>query len=217
MRLNAPLAVAVALLSLHGIATAQLSYSLTNLTGSKFDSIVPYGISNTGHVTGYGIVTGSGEIHALIASGGTIQDLGLLGYGATVGIAINDSDQVALDGETPGEDALLYSSGSANPIGNVDDGASWCFGINQGGDVVGAARNGDGNTVGVSYVGGVFTDLTQYNPNIVYARSINDSDVLVGSAAYYASRYAAYLHAFVFDGTTYSDLGSITGNPNGDT
>jgi probable HAF family extracellular repeat protein len=209
-----PFCIAVALASIPGIATAQLSYSLTNLTtGSSYDSTAPYGINGAGHVTGYGVVTSSGEIHAFVYSGGSFQDLGLLGYGATVGIGINDSDQLALDGETPGEDALLYSNGKASKIGNVDDGASWCFDINNSGDIVGSARNGDGNTVGYSYVGGVFTDLTTYNPDIVYARSINDSDVLVGSLAYYPSRYAAYLHGYVFDGTTCTDLGSITGNP----
>lgn len=219
MKSHRSLGVVLMLGTVVAAARGQLDYTLTNLTtGSDYSATAPYGISSTGHITGYGVEKKTGEIHAFIFSGGTFQDLGLLGYGATVGIGINSSDQVALDGETPGEDALIYANGQASQIGNIDGNSSWCYGINNLGDIVGGARADDGGMVAFSWVGGTFNDLSALNA--IYARSINDSDVLVGSSGYYWT-YGGYIHssmhAYVYDGTTFTDLGSLTGDPHTNT
>ena len=46
-----------------------------------------HNINSAGHMAGYGVLASTGEIHALIDRGGQIQDLGLLGYQASDGIA----------------------------------------------------------------------------------------------------------------------------------
>lgn len=146
------------------------------------------------------------------------QDLGLLGYQASDGIVINDSDQLAVDGIGPGSTALFYASGHAHRIGSIDGGYTSVLGMNNHGDIVGSGNNGDGGIVGFSWVNGVFNDLSGLG--IVRARAINDADVIVGSSGYYWV-YGGYghssLHAFRYTGSAFTDLGCFTGDPRTDT
>jgi probable HAF family extracellular repeat protein len=194
---------------------AQPSYTLVDLNaGSPYDQTTANSINSAGHVTGYGVVASTGEIHAFILANGVFQDLGLMGYQASDGIALNDSDQLAADGIGPGSTALLYSNGHASQIGNIDGGYTSALGINDLGDIVGSAWNGDGGIVGFSWIGGTFTDLT---PLAIYrARSINHSDQFVGSSIYtWGGGEYLYTssHAFRVTGGVLTDLGSLTGNP----
>jgi probable HAF family extracellular repeat protein len=201
-------------LALSTVVSHAQQYTLINLTiGSPYNQTAANGINSQGHITGYGVVAKTGEIHAFIYTNGVFKDLGLLGYTASDGIAINDSDQVAADGIGPGSTALLYSNGTASPIGSSDGGFTYALGMNNLGDIVGYGRNGDGNLVGFAYVGGVFTDLSTVNINIFRAYAINDSEAIVGASAYYPSRYTYAYHAFLYAGGVYTDLGSLTGNP----
>ncbi|HZT44347.1 MAG TPA: Ig-like domain repeat protein [Chthonomonadaceae bacterium] len=214
MRKLATLWAVLVIALVSAIANAQQSYILFDLTaGSHYTQTAAYGINKQGDITGFEVLK-TGAIHAFIFKNGAFQDLGLLGYQASVGIAINNADQLAADGEGPGTTALFYANGTATPIGNVDGGFSYVFGINNNGDIVGTALNGDNAYVGFSWIGGVFTDLS---PLGVYrARSINDSDQLVGSSLYSWS-YGGYVHTSahgcLVSGGSFTDLGSLTGNP----
>ncbi len=205
----------IAILAAPAGAAAQQSYNLIDLTaGSPYDQTQANSINTSGHVTGFGVIPSSGEIHAFIYVNGNFQDLGLLGYGASDGISINNADQLAVDGIGPGSTALFYSNGQASQIGNIDGGYTSAYAINDLGDIVGSGWNGDGGIVGFSWIGGVFTDLS---PHGVYrATAINDSDQFVGTSIY-SWVYGGYVHtsshAFLCSGGVFTDLGSFTGNP----
>jgi len=209
------LCAAIALAVIPSVACAQQAYNLIDLAaGSPYDGITLNGINNAGHMTGYGVIASTGEIHAFIDRDGVFQDLGLLGYQASDGIAINGSDQVAVDGIGPGSTALFYSGGSGHRVGSIDGGYTSAYGINDLGDIVGSAKNDDGGTVGFSWVGGVFHDLSSLG--IIRAAAINDSGQIVGSSGYYWT-YGGYvhgsLHACLVSGGVFTDLGSLTGDP----
>jgi probable HAF family extracellular repeat protein len=221
MSVSRALLAVVVLVSLASLVRAQPSYTLFPMAPpSPFDYAVPNGINRLGHIVGYAVIDSTSEFHAFVQRDGTFQDLGLLGYGGTTAIGINATDQVALDGEGPGEIALFSSGGTVRRIGSVDGGSSWVYAIDDLGDVVGSARNGDGNTVGFSWIGGVFTDLSTLSPSIYRAAAINDARQIAGSIGYYWA-YGGYLHgqahACLYSGGVVTDLGSICNNPRSDT
>ena len=196
-------------------AGAPPAYDLTNIgVGSPFDQAVPNSINGVGHITGYGVVPGSGEIHAFIYASGTFQDLGLLGYQASDGIAINRSDQLAADGIGPGSTALFYANGHATRIGSIDGGYTSAYAINNHGDIVGSGVNGDGGIVGFSWINGVFTDLSTMG--VYRATNINDSDQFICTTIYswvHGGFVHTSDHASIYSGGVMTDLGSLTGNP----
>src|SRR5579871_122918 len=218
MRKLAALCAVLILALAFTIANAQQNYVLYDLTaGSRFYQTAANSINKLGHITGYGVVPRTNIIHAFIYKNGAFQDLGTLGYQAGIGIAINNSDQLAADGEGYGTTALFYSNGTVTPIGNVDGGFSYCFGINNNGDIVGTAVNGDGQLVAFAWIGGTFMDLSSYD-YAYRARSINDSDQVVGTSQYFWT-YGGYVHVanhgYLYSNATgtFTDLGSLTGDP----
>ena len=192
------------------VASAQ-NYRIIDLSvGSPFNGTFAYGISGNGMITGTGIDPVTAAYHAFIWKNGVFQDLGEFGYpyGAD-GDAINNAGQLAATGYGPGYNALIYSNGTANPVGTIDGGYSVGFSINSSGNIVGRAQNGDGGNQGFSYIGGTFTAM-----NVDIARSINDSNQIVGSVGYYWS-YGGYVHgvehAFLDTAGTLVDLGDLGG------
>ena len=118
MRKLTTLCTVLAIALAASIASAQQNYLLFDLTaGSHYTQTAAYGINKLGHITGFGVLPKTGEIHAFIFKNGAFQDLGLLGYQASVGIGINNSDQLAADGEGYGTTALFYANGTATPVG----------------------------------------------------------------------------------------------------
>jgi probable HAF family extracellular repeat protein len=216
MRSVAWVGAAITCVAVPVVACAQTTYVLTDLSiGAPYDGgITINSINDAGHMAGYGVIASTGEIHAFIDRGGTFQDLGLLGYTASDGIAINNSDQLAVDGIGPGSTALYYFNGQSRRLGSVDGGYTSAYSINRHGDIVGSAKDGDGNTVGFSWIGGVFQDLTPVG--VIRALSINDSDQIVGSTGYYWG-YGGYLHSSLhgclYSAGVFTDLGSLTGDP----
>ncbi|HVP39421.1 MAG TPA: hypothetical protein VMS93_09595 [Candidatus Saccharimonadales bacterium] len=57
---------------------------------------------------------------------------------------INNSDRLAVDGIGPGSTALFYAGGQARRVDSVDGGCTSALSINEHGDIVGSAKNGDG-------------------------------------------------------------------------
>ncbi len=213
------LVVPVAVAGSPSIAGAHPGYAIAPLRpASPFDYAVPNAINAHGDITGYAVIDSNSEFHAFLVRAGAFQDLGLLGYGGTTGIAVNGTDQVALDGETPGVAALLLSGGQTTTIGNVDGGSSWVTSVNDSGDVVGGARNGDNQNVGFSWIGGVFTDLSTVG--MYKTAAINDARQIVGTIGYYWT-YGGYIHSAahgcLYSGGVVTDVGSIIGDPRTDT
>lgn len=214
MRKLATLCLVLAI-ALQSAVTRAQHYALVNLNSSnQYSQTAANGINSQGHITGYGVVAKTGEAHAFLYINGVFKDLGLLGYTFTDGIRINDRDQIAIDGNAPGADVLLYSNGTANSIGGADGGFTYALGMNNLGDIVGYGRSGDNTNVGFAYISGVFLDLSTVNPNIFRATAINDAQEVVGSAGYNPSVYTYAYHAFLYSGGVYTDLGSLTGSPN---
>ena len=216
MRRLESLSAIIALVAIPTLALAQPTYNLIDLgAASPYDGgMTANSINDLGHVVGYGVINSTGEVHAYIYGGGVFTDLGLLGYQGSDGIAINDSDQLAVDGIGPGSTALFYSLGRARTIGNVDGGYTSAYAINSHGDIVGSGRNGDNQGIGFSWIGGVFTDLSAVG--ILRAASINDADQIAGSSGYYWF-YGGYghssSHACSYAGGVFTDLGNLTGDP----
>ena len=203
--------VAIIIALIPAAAVAQQNYTLVNLTaGSPYVQTSANGINNAGHITGFGVLPVSGQIDAFLYSNGTFHDLGTFGFPAADGITINSTDQLGVDGIQPGSTALFYSNGQVVQIGNVDGGYSYCAAINNHGDIVGAARNGDGNEVGFSWIGGVFTDLSPLG--FILTTNFNDSDQIIGASGYYW-HYGSSYHALLYSNGVATDLGSLTGNP----
>jgi probable HAF family extracellular repeat protein len=117
--------------------------SLTDLTPG-YDSASATGINASGQIAG------SQNSHAVRWENGTFTDLGLAGFGASFGAAINDSGQVA--------GTVITSSGNEERIFRYTDGVGMvilgglgehntALGINAAGDVVGSGRASLGSPV----------------------------------------------------------------------
>ena len=187
------------------------TYTIVNLSPlSPFDSASAYGINSSGQITGAGYTNATGELDAFVYSNGVFTNLGMLGYpyGAD-GDHINDSGQIAGTGYGPGYHALLDTNGTVHQLGSIDGGYSSGLSLNNLGNIVGRAQNGDGGYQGFTYIGGHFTAL-----NVDIARGINDSNDYVGSVGYYWT-YGGYGHSaehgFVNIGGTLTDIGDIGG------
>ncbi len=208
--------IAIIAALLPAAATAQQTYTLVNLTaGSPYTQTSANGINNAGHITGFGVLPGSGQTDAFLYANGTYQDLGTFGFPAADGIAINSTDQLAVDGIQPGSTALLYSNGHVTQVGNVDGGYTYCAAINNHGDIVGAGWNGDGNEVGFSWIGGTFTDLSPLG--FVQTTNFNDSDQIIGVKVYYFIHYSYAYHALLYANGVVTDIGTLTGDPHSNT
>ena len=200
---------------LAAVASAQ-NYALVDLTaGSPFQDTGAYGISQNGHVTGYGTNPVTQELHAFIYFNGTFQDLGDLGYvNGAQGSLINDNGQMSGVGyPESGYQCFLYSKGVAKTIGGNFTEPS---GMNSVGDMVGRERRDDGGSDAFSYIGGNYTSLT----NLISANGINDSDVYVGAIGYFWYHNGVHYvipHGYIFLNGSYLDLGNIGGGVGGST
>jgi probable HAF family extracellular repeat protein len=171
---------------------------------------VAYGINDNGQVVGH--ADGSdGQEHAFLYSGGTMQDLGLLGGLGTNGFgdarSINNEGQVvggAQIGNIGPGFGFLYSGGTMADLGTL--GGSECSpeGINDNGQVVGSSYlNGDAQEDAFLYSGGTMTDLGALGSVGSAAFAINNQGQVVGFFA------PSGPHAFIYSGGTMTDLNSL--------
>jgi len=108
-------------------------------------------INDVGNITGGSETTG-GEFHAMLHDG-MMHDLGTLGGTYSYGRRNNDTGQVTGISYTTGDaeiHAFLWTpeapngnSGTMYDLGTLDGGLSYGYGINESGDVVGAAYTAD--------------------------------------------------------------------------
>lgn len=165
-------------------------------TQKFFVNSVAYGINNSGQVVGSSSAAGSvattGEAHAFLYNGGSLQDLGMLPGGRYYSAAygINNSGQVVglSDIGILGQlHAFLYSGGSLQDLGTLGGRDSAAYGINDLGQVVGSSSVDPifNNNHAFVYSDGVIADLNSLIPAnsgwvLTGAQGINNDGQIVG-------------------------------------
>lgn len=152
------------------------------------------GVNNSGVVVGDSFTVGS-IAHAFAYTGGAMNDLGTLGGSRSFGEAINSAGVAVGYAELSGnaiDHAFTYDTtkiGTATPdvmhdIGTLGGNASFAYGINDSGAIVGSSNPlGGSNNHAFYYAKGVMTDISTLsslaNANS-FALGVNSSGVTVG-------------------------------------
>lgn len=182
------------------------------------------GINDGGQVTGWVGTPGTYYRHAFLYNG-TMNDLGTLdGGNYSAGLGINNSGQVTGDFTIAGDQqyrAFLYSGGTMHDLGTLGIGPyngdfSEGQGINASGQIAGWS-NVVGNGIAHAFLwspttpngtSGTMQDLGTLGGDNSAAAGINDSGWVTGNSD---TNLDAASHAFLYNGTTMLDLGSLTG------
>ena len=130
-----------------------------------------------------------------------MKQLGTLGGAFSQAYAINNKGQVAGDAYTSNGDlhAFITTGGKLKDLGVISGSASWGFGVNDSGIVVGQSTyDQTGSYHAFVYNGRKMLDLNKLIPansgwELDVANSINEAGKIVG----YGTRNGATLHAFV--------------------
>jgi probable HAF family extracellular repeat protein len=175
-------------------------------------------VNNRGQFVGYSTTGNQGAFHASLFTPGSSQvDLGTLGGGAEESLAfdINNSGEVVgsstLTGGVPPSGprhAFLYRHGRMIDLGTLGGTSSAAFGINDRGDIVGAAATAS-SLPGHAFLlneGGMI-DLGALGGTNSYAYRINNRGQIIGTA-YTADGNG---HAFLYGHGHMSDLGTLGG------
>ncbi len=181
-----------------------VSYSIADLgTLSGYADSEATAINDKGQVVGWA-KTASGVEHAFLYSNGKMTDLGTLpAYSDSGATAINDSGEVVGWAKTSGgsEDAFLYQNGTMTDLG-----AGCAYGINDSGQVVGAAGflgSGQSYNYAFLYSNGKMTDLGTLSGFLSsVATSINASAQVAG----YATTASGETDPFLYSNGTMTDL-----------
>lgn len=170
------------------------------------------GINNAGQVTGRFFTT-TGAAHAFLYNNGQVMDLGTLpNYDySSEGSSINDHGQVTGDsnsgdvGYTP-QHAFLYSNGQMIDLGTLGGSRSWGNGINNAGQVTGAADVPGGFSHAFLYSDGTMADLGSLaGPSgSSEGNAINNRGEVVGSSSTSSSS-----DAFLYSDGQMRDLGTL--------
>jgi probable HAF family extracellular repeat protein len=180
-----------------------LSYTITDL-GTLGGSIsVANGINQQGEVVGYSYLEGDARYHAFLYDG-AMHDLGsLCATCDSWGTAINDSSVTAGASFTPaGQFQAVVFDGAIQCLGDLGGGESVARGINNAGQVAGAAY--DSGHLGWKpflYSDGTMQLLSN---DFGDAYGINNSGVVVGQTD------TNGMEPFLFDGS-FQNLGAVIG------
>jgi probable HAF family extracellular repeat protein len=178
----------------------------------------PNAINNQGQIAAANVRSGS---YRALLFGGAWTNLGTLGGSESLGSGLNSSSRVVGYSANSGgaQRAFLWTPGGAdgvasNPqmkeLGTFGGTSSAAFSINTSGQIAGYAQTAK-NDHAFRYSGGAMTDIGSLLPNGLpnsYAFSINDLGHIAGTA--YNNSYGSW-HAFFYNGTTATDLGTFGG------
>ena len=206
------LTLGVLSLCLAVVASAQSTYTVTDLGTLGGHYSIGRGINSSGQVTGRSAFADDTTLHPFLYSGGTMADLGTLGGAGTNaegGIGINASGQVTGGSFTTSGDqhAFLYSSGVMHDLGTLPGyTGSLGWGINTSGQVAGYSFFPTGFRAFL-YNAGVMSDLGTLGGADSFAYSINDAGQITGQA----DTASSGAHAFLYSGGSMTDLGVPAG------
>jgi probable HAF family extracellular repeat protein len=171
-----------------------------------------WGINASDEVVGE---TQTGEGYAMLYSGGKLVSLAPAGQSLSFALGINKTGQVVGYYATLGYQysAFLWTpkqpngtSGTFAALGDKLGGTySVGSGINDSGQVVGAATVTNGNLHGFLYAAGKMTDLGTFGGIDSYALAINNAGQVVG----WSDLSTQVGHAFLYSGGKMTDLGIL--------
>lgn len=177
--------------------------SLGQITGSQALYLDVTGLNDAGVITGSYAQT-FGPQRPYTFKSGVFTDLGSSGYAYD----INNLGQVVGDnfrGQTIG---FLYNGGEMKPVAGLSLEGSVARGLNDLGNVVGAAQNSSGQTRGYINVNGTVTEVGSLG-TYSWASTVNNSREIAG----FYNTSAGTVRGFVFkDGVT-TDLGRLGNGP----
>jgi probable HAF family extracellular repeat protein len=175
-------------------------------------SSAAYSINNSGQIVGWSY-TSSGAIHAFLYDEGTMTDLGTLpGDQQSKARWINDNGQIVGWTVPAGpQHAFLYDIPSAtmSDLGTLGGTASFAYGINKNGLIVGDSWTNTSMSSDLAFVysNGVMATLGRLsNQPAIQALAVNDAGQIVGSAG-----SSTVTRGFLYSGGTMTDLGNLGG------
>ena len=146
-----------------------------------------------------------------------LLDLGGLGESGVYPYAINGTGEIAgwcytLPNDYP--HAFSYSDGTMRDLGTLGGNPqaqdSFAFGINDGGQIVGASWDSGGNTRAFLDSNGTMQDLATLGGTTAGATAVNGGGDVVGSSTTTDGSNEPS-HAFLYSGGTMQDLGTLGG------
>ena len=175
-------------------------------------------INNVGQVVGYGYNSANTIARAFISDGGWTRDIGSLGGSSTFAFGINNVGQIVGYSFLPGDAALHAYIGdgvSLRDLGTFGGRYSNAHAINDRGTAVGYSYFPfDQLQHAYTSSGGTMTDLGAFGPGMYsVAGDINNAGLVVGAGetAMTPDGDLISYRAFVSDGTSLRDLGTLGG------
>jgi probable HAF family extracellular repeat protein len=181
-------------------------YTVTEIPSMEASYSVANSINDLGQIAGWYYPQGTTEQRAFFYSGGVLTDLGTIGGATARADALNNNGQVV---GTSGYVPFLFSGGSLHDLSPFVGLPGNANGINDSGVVVGQMSVGTNSTQrAFKFAAGSTTDLgTLPGGNSAGARAINNQGKIVGLSHVGSNVF----HAFLSDGTTMQDLGTLGG------
>lgn len=179
-------------------------HSLGTFGGDRGNAL---GINDTGEVVGWAQYP-DGITHAFLYRGAELIDVNPTGGVFSIANDINDLGQIVgssagVDGQ---ERAFLYESGASTDLGTLGGSRSYAMAINNLGQIAGSALTSDWAQHACIWTNGQPVDLGTMGEERSMAQDINDSGWTVG---YTFTTQAYALRAFLYDGVSMRDLGSL--------
>ena len=155
----------------------------------------------------------SGDTRAFVYTGGVYTDLGTLGGGFTLAVAINDTGVITgLSAFQPGTvtpyHAFGYAAGTMTDLGTLPGGShSIGTAINNAGYIAGVSMTSSNTWAAFGWNGSTMSSLASAGWGSVFPMDVNASNTIVGDG-YLQSGYRAFSHA----AGVITDLGALPGH-----
>lgn len=171
-------------------------------------------VNSEGAVVGY--ATQASGYHAFLYNGGPLIDLGTLGGTYSYAYAINDSGWIVGHSNITGDTAthaFVYHDGAMTDLGTLGGPHSFAMGINSAGLIAGYSYTATGNYIHATlWKNGTIHDLGTLPGGLnSTAGGINDNGWITGGS----ETTSGVQHAFLYNGTSMIDIGTLGGQSGG--